>query len=93
MTRFENGQRVRLTPDGALGVAYGDEQVTGETIDVVTAGLTGMTGTVVRLLRSGSGAWVDMDRELPREVRRFPIDDPYGRGRHLMLYPAECEPL
>lgn len=53
--------------------------------------LFGRTGTVVRLRHGDDAAWVNMDDDLPSGVAPFPPDDPRGRGRHVMLYPEECE--
>ncbi len=48
-------------------------------------------GRVVRLRMSDCGAWVNMDDDLPVELRSFPSDDPHGRANHTILYPSECE--
>lgn len=47
-------------------------------------------GTVTRLRRGDDGAWVDMEHDLPPEVRAFPSAD--SRARNVILYPDECEP-
>lgn len=49
----------------------------------------GMSGTVVRLRRLDVGAWVNMDRDLPIDLRTFGATDP--RRNHALLYPQECK--
>lgn len=56
--------------------------------DAVKYGIEGRTGTVTRLRWGDNGAWVEMDRTLPKALRVFPEDD--SRARHLILYPDEC---
>lgn len=51
----------------------------------------GTTGTTSRRRISDSGAWVAMDVDPPDEVRAFPSHDEHGRGRHVLLYPDQCE--
>lgn len=53
-------------------------------------GYQGRLGTVVRLRHCDDGAWVDMDMGPVGDERRFPDDDPHGRGRHVLLYPEDC---
>ena len=53
--------------------------------------LNGRTGTVERMRICDDGAWVDIDGGLPSELRKFPEDDEFGRGNHIILYPDECE--
>lgn len=78
MNGFKPGQRIRVCdPDHRL---------------------VNVTGTVVGL-RSQSlavpdrAAWVDLDAEPPVESREFPVNDPDGRGRWVILYPFECRPI
>lgn len=52
--------------------------------------LVGRSGTVSRLRRGDDGAWVNMDDDLPADVKSFPSADP--RARNVVLYPDECEP-
>jgi hypothetical protein len=52
--------------------------------------LLGRSGAVRRGNGDGS-AWVRMDEALPDELRRFPVDDPHGRGRDMRLYPQQCK--
>lgn len=54
--------------------------------------MVGKFGMVWRQRRCDYGAWVAMDSEVPESVREFPADDPHGRGRHVLLYPDQCEP-
>ena len=73
MTSFHNGQRVEVVEPTPEHHA-----------------LKGKAGTIVRLLRRSTyGAWVEMDDELPPEIRQFPIDD--GRSRHVLLFLDEVE--
>jgi len=51
--------------------------------------LRGETGTITRRCISDISAWVEMDKELPEELRVFPKED--SRGKHINLYPDECE--
>ena len=53
--------------------------------------MVGEVGTVRRLRKIDGGAWVEMDRDLPLDLRTFPADDP--RRNHALLYPDECERL
>ncbi len=55
--------------------------------------LANKLGTVVRHQYHNRGAWVAMDEDPPAEVREFPLDDPSGRGRWVILYPFECRPV
>lgn len=64
----------------------------GQRVRVVETGhpLEGEHGVVERLRMSDSAAWVTMDNPLPDALRSFPVDDPHGRGRTIILYPEEC---
>ncbi len=55
--------------------------------------MVGETGTVCRLRRCDEGAWVNMDRDLPGDLRSFPENDSSGRKNHTILYPSDCEVL
>lgn len=52
--------------------------------------LAGKCGVVVRLRRADEAAWVQMECDLPSELRSFPADDTHVRGRHIILWPSEC---
>lgn len=53
--------------------------------------MVGEAGTVVRLLRRTiEEAWVEMDKNLPLDLRCFPADDPHGRRNHTLLLRADC---
>lgn len=75
MRDFKQGQKVRVK----AGTTGGSDE------------LAGKTGTVARLRRADSCAWVAMDCDLPDGLRAFPADDEHGRGRHIILDPSECE--
>lgn len=62
-----------------------------DTLD--TSWLRGKIGTVVRLRMCDDGAWINMDQDIPDELRSFPADDASRRGNHVLLYPDECEEL
>lgn len=49
------------------------------------------TGKVVRMRKADEGAWVEMDGDLPEELRGFPVAD--ERARHVLLYPEDCGPV
>ena len=53
--------------------------------------LFGQTGTVWRLHMRDSDAWVDMDTELPDELRSFDKED--DRRNLIELSPNDCEPI
>lgn len=53
--------------------------------------LAGKTGTVVRPRIGDNGAWVQMDEDLPEDLRSF--SPPDSRCRNIVLYPEECEPI
>lgn len=53
--------------------------------------LFGRSGIVVRLRHADSGAWVKMDKVLPKALRQFPDGD--KRARNILLYPEQCEPV
>lgn len=55
--------------------------------------LVGRFGQVWRVRRADSGAWVNMDEPIPDSLRRFPADDPDGRGNEVILYSRQCEPF
>lgn len=65
----------------------------GQRVQVVDdeRGLKGECGQVVRLLMRDNSAWINMDRDLPMDLRSFPADDPHGRANHINLFPEECE--
>jgi hypothetical protein len=46
-------------------------------------------GEVVRIRISDSGAWVDMDEDLPPDLMSFTNNDP--RRNHMLLYPEQCK--
>ena len=48
----------------------------------------GKVGTVVRLLRRDESAWVNMDDDLPLDLRSFGVED--SRRNHINLWPDEC---
>lgn len=50
-------------------------------------------GTVTRPRFSHDDAWVAMEDLPPTELRRFPADDPHGRGYHILLFPDQCTPV
>jgi len=52
--------------------------------------MEGRAGSVHRLRKGDTGAWVEMDLEVPSEHRKFPAGD--ARANHLLLFPEECEP-
>ena len=56
---------------------------------------SGCAGTVVRLLRRDSSAWIALDRRYPslEAVGAFPFsaDDEHGRGTHVLAWPEDCE--
>ena len=52
--------------------------------------LFGQTGTVWRLHMRDSDAWVDMDTDLPDELRSFDKED--DRCNLIELSPNDCEP-
>ena len=62
----------------------------GQRIRVIepTHPMVDMTGTVVRLRRCDYQAWVDMDADLPMDLRSFPAND--SRRNHMLLWPDEC---
>lgn len=67
---------------------------TGQRLRIVEHGsrpeLNGMTGTVVRLLRSTTHeAWTHMDADVPTSCKSFPPGDP--RTNNLCLYDDEVE--
>ena len=71
MTSFHNGQHVEVVEPTPVHHA-----------------LKGKAGTIVRLLhRSADEAWVEMDDDLPFEIRLF--DD--ERSRHVLLFLDEVE--
>jgi hypothetical protein len=47
-------------------------------------------GTVVRLRRSDSGAWVKLDERKDGVYFPFPADDDGERGCHILAYPEDC---
>lgn len=52
------------------------------------APIVGRSGTVVRLLRRDESAWVNMDEDLPDNLRRFGLSD--DRANHINLWPDQC---
>jgi hypothetical protein len=50
--------------------------------------LMGKRGHVVRLRMADSGAWVEMDEDLPEDLQSFVAGD--SRHRHIRLYPDQC---
>lgn len=64
----------------------------GQRITVVAADspFIGESGTLVRLLRRSNEAWVNMDRDLPIDLRSFPDGD--ERKNHVCLWPQDCQP-
>jgi hypothetical protein len=60
--------------------------------DPAHLGMEGWTGKVARCRHCDDGAWVEMDRDLPKWLRAF--DDPEdSRFRHILLFPDECKPV
>lgn len=55
--------------------------------------MVGQHGTIGRRRYGDNGAWVTMASDPPDSVRAFPLDDPHGRGRHILLYPDQCDRL
>lgn len=70
---------------------FRDEQRVRITSPMAPPALKGTTGTVKRLRRCDYGAYVEMDTDLPDFVRAFPIGDQWGRERHVLLYPSDCD--
>jgi hypothetical protein len=52
--------------------------------------LVGKSGIVVRLLIRDNSAWIAMNDPLPDDLRSFPLDDAYGRGNHIVIFPEDC---
>lgn len=51
-------------------------------------------GTVVRLRRADSSAWIALDERIEgRNVHPFPADDDAGRATHVLAMPDGCTPL
>lgn len=55
--------------------------------------MVGQEGVIGRRRYGDNGAWVTMTTDPPPECRSFPLDDPHGRGRHVLLYPDQCDRL
>ena len=54
--------------------------------------LGGIPGTVYRPRRADDAAWIDLDeRAAVLGAHPFPEDDPFGRGRHVLAWPEDCE--
>lgn len=51
----------------------------------------GKTGKVSRLRYADSYAWIEMDEQPPRECCPFSPQDSYGRGKHVLFDPSQCE--
>lgn len=58
-------------------------------VKVLEGLLEGKIGVVVRLRMADNGAWVEMDEDIPESMRSFPAND--SRGKHVLLYPEDCE--
>ena len=71
------GQKVRIMPTSELPE------------DDPLLLVAGQRGTVERIRISDGGAFVKMGSPPPESLRLFPEDDP--RGRHILLYPEDCE--
>lgn len=58
--------------------------------------LGGVEGTVVRMRRADTGAWVALDSRLDGAISAahpFPADDEHGRGTLVLAYPFDCSPI
>ena len=66
----------------------------GQQVRVTATGhpLLGQTGTVWRVHMRDNDAWVDMDGDLPDELRSFFAEDDERRNL-IELSPADCEPV
>jgi hypothetical protein len=83
MRKFENGQRIQVTPFTACTAPPPPT--------AAQQFLHGATGTVVRLLKRDNSAWVKMDIRPPDKLCPFPANDEHGRGNNILLYPEECK--
>lgn len=54
--------------------------------------MVGEFGRVVQVARRYASSWVDMERDLPGDLRTLPVDDPGGRKNYMYFYASECEP-
>lgn len=79
MESFRNHQRVRVVQVSPGASDYDKGKVSQ---------LIGKVGSVVRLRRADTGAWVRMDEPLPVAIRNFPEGD--ERAHDFILYPDEC---
>ena len=75
ITKFEVGQRLKVLAQAEYGLPPSSR---------LQDMLAGQTGTVVRLRSNGEAAWVQMDRDLPREFCSLRTDE-------VLIYRGECQ--